>query len=207
MISQLSPEWFAQRVGHVTASRMNDVMAKGKVTPRGVETESLTRKKYLMQIVTERLTGKAEDSHTNSYMEWGKEQEPFARMAYEAHAGVLVDESPFCLHPTIKWLGASPDGFIYDGSIEIKCPTTQVHLGYRLDNRVPTKYMNQIQCQMWCAGRIWADFISFDPRLPERLQLFVFRTQRNEEIIKDMEKEVIKFLAEVDETILKLEEV
>jgi len=199
MIAQGTPEWFAQRLGHVTASMMSYVLAVGKGG------EALTRKNYRLQLVAERMSGVVAESFSSSAMEWGTATEPLARMQYEAHAGVLVDLAPFCTHPTIKWLGASPDGFVHDGLLEIKCPNTQTHLGYRLENQCPPRYVAQVQCQLWVTGRDWADFVSFDPRLPERLQLFVFRVQRDDRLIKDMEAETIKFLSEVQETINKLE--
>lgn len=201
MIAQGTPEWFAQRLGHVTASMMSHVLAVGKGG------EALTRKNYRLQLVAERMSGVVAESFSSSAMEWGTATEPLARMQYEAHAGVLVDSAPFCIHPSIKWVGASPDGFVHDGLIEIKCPNTQTHLGYRLDNRCPPRYIDQIQCQLWCTERDWADFVSFDPRLPERLQLFVFRVQRDDRFIAEMQKNTIKFLAEVEETINKLEEI
>ena len=201
MIAQGTPEWFAQRLGHVTASRMSDVLAKGKAG------EAVTRQKYRMQIIAERISGRVAESFTSAAMEWGVEQEKFARIRYEADTGYFVDEAEFCNHPTIKWLGASPDGTIsgVSGLIEIKCPNTQTHLGYRLDNKPPAAYINQMQCQMWVTGADWCDFVSYDPRVPEHLQLFVSRLQRDNDLIAKMEIETIKFLGEVDDAINQLE--
>jgi len=201
MIAQGTPEFFAQRLGHVTASMMSHVLAVGK------SGEALTRKNYRLQLVAERMSGKVAESFSSSATEFGIATEPLARMQYESYAGTLVDLAPFCTHPSIKWVGASPDGFVNDGLLEIKCPNTQTHLSYRLDNRCPLRYVDQIQCQLWCTERDWADFVSFDPRLPERLQLFVFRVQRDDRLIRDMQKETIKFLSEVEQTINKLEEI
>jgi len=201
MIAQGTPEFFAQRLGHVTASMMSHVLAVGK------SGEALTRKNYRLQLVAERMSGKVAESFSSSATEFGIATEPLARMQYESYAGTLVDLAPFCTHPSIKWVGASPDGFVNDGLLEIKCPNTQTHLSYRLDNRYPPRYVDQIQCQLWCTERDWADFVSFDPRLPERLQLFVFRVQRDDRLIRDMQKETIKFLSEVEQTINKLEEI
>ena len=201
MIAQGTPEWFAQRLGHVTASRMSDVLAKGKAG------EAVTRQKYRMQIIAERISGRVAESFTSAAMEWGVEQEKFARIRYEADTGYFVDEAEFCNHPTIKWLGASPDGTIsgVSGLIEIKCPNTQTHLGYRLDNKPPAAYINQMQCQMWVTGADWCDFVSYDPRVPEHLQLFISRLQRDNDLIAKMEIETIKFLSEVDDAIKQLE--
>ena len=201
MIAQGTPEWFAQRLGNVTASRMSDVLAKGK------SGEAVTRQKYRMQLVAERITGLVAESFTSAAMEWGTEQEKFARIRYEADTGYFVDEAEFYTHPTIKWLGASPDGLLNDtgGLLEIKCPNTQTHLGYMLDKKAPAAYINQMQTQMWVTGRAWCDFVSYDPRVPERLQLFIVRLNRDDALIERMEVEVHKFLSEVEEAINVLE--
>ena len=201
MIAQGSLQWFEQRRGHLTASRMSDVLAKGKTG------EAVTRQKYRMQIIAERITGLVAESFTSAAMEWGTEQEKFARIRYEADTGYFVDEAEFYTHPTIKWLGASPDGLLNDtgGLLEIKCPNTQTHLGYMLDKKAPAAYINQMQTQMWVTGRAWCDFVSFDPRVPERLQLFIVRLNRDDALIERMEVEVHKFLSEVEEAINVLE--
>jgi putative phage-type endonuclease len=198
---QGSEAWFKSRLGSVTASRMSDVLAKGKAG------EAVTRQKYRMQIIAERVSGQVADSFNNAAMQWGTDHEPLARIRYEADTGYFVDEAEFCFHPTIKWLGASPDGIIsgVNALIEIKCPNTQTHLGYRLDNKPPAVYVNQMQCQMWVTGAEWCDFVSYDPRVPEHLQLFVSRLRRDNDLIAKMETEVLKFLGEVDDAIKQLE--
>jgi len=199
MIEQGSPEWFAQRLGKVTASRVADVIAKTKTG------YSTSRDNYMAQLVCERLTGTVAESFSNSAMQWGTETEPLARAAYEAHADVLVDEVPMITHPTIEATGASPDGLVGDsGLIEIKCPNTATHIDTLLTQTVPSKYNTQMQWQMACTGRQWCDFVSFDPRLPKELQLFVKRVDRNNNLIADLEMEVILFLTELENKIKKL---
>jgi hypothetical protein len=61
-----------------------------------------------------------------------------------------------------------------------------------------------MQCQMAVTGREWCDFVSYDPRLPEDLQLFVVRLERDVSYIMAMEEEVSKFLGEVSEMYSKL---
>jgi putative phage-type endonuclease len=190
-MEQRTEEWFSARLGKVTASRVADVLAKIK------SGESASRKNYKMELVVQRLTGKAGESFTNAAMEWGTEQEPFARMAYEAHTGTFVKEEGFVDHPTIEGFGCSPDGIVGDGLIEIKCPNTANHIETVLENKAPSKYIPQMQCQMACTGAKWCDFVSFDPRVPEDLQLFVVRVERDQEYIDSMEVEVKQFLSEV----------
>jgi putative phage-type endonuclease len=199
-IEQGSDEWKVARLGHVTASNMADVMSKGKGS-----SEAIGRYKYKVRLVAERLTQTAAESFTNAAMEWGVEHEQFAVMEYEAANNVLTDKTGFWLHPDIKWLGVSPDRLVgHDGLIEVKCPNTTTHLGYLFENKIPTDYYKQIQCQLWVTGRQWCDFVSYDPRLPKRNQLLIVRTERDESLIKEMETETLKFLDEVENLIMKL---
>ena len=200
-IEQGSLEWKMLRAGKVTASRVADVLSKIK------SGESAGRKNYKMDLVAERLTNQPAESFTNSAMQWGTEQEPFARIAYETKMNLFVEQIPFMDHPKIEWFGCSPDGLVgEDGLIEIKCPNTTTHLEYIDGGKPPAKYIPQMQTQMACTGRKWCDFVSFDPRLPENLQLFVVRLDRDDGYIKDMETEVQKFLQEVNELFTKLKE-
>ena len=192
-IDQRTPEWFAVRCGKVTASRVNDLMAKTKTG------YAASRDNYMAQLVCERITGKPAESYSNASMQWGTEQEPFARAAYEAHTGVIVEETGFHSHPTIDAAGASPDGLVgEDGLVEIKCPNTATHIETLLDEFIPIKYFSQMQMQMVCTGREWCDFVSFDPRMPEGAQLFVQRVYRDENFVIKMEEEIRKFLSELE---------
>ena len=200
MIEQGTVEWHLQRLGKVTASRVSDVLSKGK------SGESASRKNYRTELLVQRLTGQPGESFTNAAMEWGTATEPLARIAYEAEMGVFVDQVAFIDHPSIAQFGCSPDGLVAEGLIEIKCGNTATHIDWMLDGKPPTKHIPQMQCQMAVTGRQWCDFVSFDPRLPEDLQLFVVRLERDEEYIKAMEVEVEKFLSEVEEMFTKLKE-
>ena len=200
-ITQGSDAWFAQRLGKVTASRVADVIAKTKTG------YSTSRDNYMAQLVCERMTNTVAESFTNSAMQWGTETEPLARAAYEAHADVLVDEVAMITHPIIEDAGASPDGLVGDdGLLEIKCPNTATHIDTLLTQTVPGKYITQMQWQMACTGRKWCDFVSFDPRMSDGLQLFVKRVPRDDAYIQMLEKEVIQFLTELDGKIKKLNE-
>jgi len=199
MMEQGTEEWFTIRIGKVTASRVADVIAKTKTG------YSATRDNYMAQLVCERLTGQKGDSFSNAAMQHGTETEPLARLSYEVTQNVLVDEVGFVPHPTIEMAGASPDGLVGDdGLLEIKCPNTATHIETLLSQIVPGKYNTQMQFQMACTGRQWCDFVSFDNRLPEELQLFVKRVPRDTVFIRLIEAEIIQFLAELDDKINKL---
>lgn len=200
-VEQGTPEWFAARLGNVTASRVADVIAKTK------SGYSASRENYMAQLICERMTNTVAESYTNAAMQWGTETEPLARAAYESLADVLVDEVGYVQHPRIERAGASPDGLIgLFGLLEIKCPNTATHIDTLITEQVPTKYITQMQWQMVCTGRAWCDFVSFDPRLPNGLQVFVKRVEFDTEYAATLEIEVVKFLAELDTKISKLNE-
>jgi len=198
-MEQRTEEWFAARCGKVTASRVADIIAKTKTGA------SASRDNYLAQLVCERMTGKPAESYSNSAMQWGTDTEPFARAAYEARMDLLVTEVGFIDHPWIVMSGASPDGLANEGMVEIKCPNTATHIDTLLSRTVPAKYITQIMWQMTCADRPWCDFVSFDPRLPERHQLFIKRINYDPEMVNLLENSVIQFLGDVDLKIQQLE--
>jgi putative phage-type endonuclease len=191
---QGSPEWLAARAGKVTASKINELMAAKNTA---------AYKDYRAQIVAEILTGQPQESgFTNAAMQWGTEQEKFARAEYEMACDWTVDEIGIVLHPTIERGAASPDGLVStNGLVEIKCPKTATHLQTLIDKKQPRQYENQMLWQMACTGREWVDFVSYDPRLPEDLQLFVHRFDRDDKRIEEIEAAVTQFLSEVDQMI------
>ena len=192
MIEQGSPEWFAERMGKVTASRVADVIAKTK-TGWGA-----SRANYMAELVAERLTGNAAVRFQSAEMQWGSDQEPEARKTYEFMTNTTVEGAPFVPHRSIADTGASPDGCVgTDGLVEIKCPNTATHIETLLGGSVPGKYVTQMQWQMACTGRAWCDFVSFDPRLPPSMQIFIKRVQRDEASIKSLETDVVDFLSEL----------
>lgn len=199
-VEQRTGDWFAARLGKVTASKIADVMARTK------SGWSASRANYAAQLVTERLTGTREDGFINAAMQWGTDTEPQARAMYELEKGVAVAECGFFDHPKIEMSGASPDGLVGDdGLVEIKCPNSATHIATLRGEPIPDKYIKQMQWQMACTGRKWCDFASFDPRLPDAMQLHVQRVARDDEMIAEMEAAVSDFLAEVAATVADLE--
>ena len=198
-MEQRTEEWFSARLGKVTASRVADVIAKTK------SGYSASRDNYMAQLICERLTGQQGESFINAAMQHGVDTEPLARSAYETLHGLLVEEVGFVQHPTIEMAGASPDGLVgLFGMLEVKCPNTATHIDTLINSTVPTKYITQMQWQMRCCDRQWCDFVSFDPRLPLDLQLFIKRIEYDAEYVAMLEKEVNQFLDELVNKIKKL---
>lgn len=192
--AQGTPEWKQDRCGKATGSRASDIRAKIK------SGEAAARRNYRMQIVLERITGQpTPDGFISAEMEWGMAQEPFARMAYESKSGFMVQEAGFAYLPTLP-VGCSVDGFIEDGKrkglAEFKCPLPATHLKYLDGNCLPPEYEPQVLHNMWITDAEFTDFVSFDPRFPEKLQLFHIRVERDEKAIKVYEAECMLFLSE-----------
>lgn len=190
MSLQGTEQWALDRCGCATASEFSCVLAKG---------EGKTRAAYLRRVVTERLTGKPTETYSNGHMARGTIQEPFARLAYEAAYGEPVEEVGFIKHPSLM-AGCSPDGLLgKDGGGEFKCviPTVQLETWERTAG-YPPEHKAQIMGNLWITGRKWWDFVSFSPDMPAHLRLYRFRVERDEAYIANLEREVIKFLQEVD---------
>lgn len=191
-MEQRSEDWFKARLGKVTASRVSDVMARTKTG------YSASRANYMAELICERLTGQPAERFTSAAMQWGTDTEPHAKAAYAFMRDAAIEDVGFVLHSTISDFGASPDGLVgSDGLVEIKCPNTATHIDMLLNDGVEGKYLIQMQVQMACTGRLWCDFVSFDPRLPVDMQLFVKRIKRDEDWISEIEKEVSAFLGEI----------
>ena len=200
MIPQGTEEWAKARLGKVTASRVADVIARNK------SGYGASRANYMGELVAERLTGEQFATYTNTAMQWGVDTEPQARVAYEFMFS-KVEPAGFVEHPNIAMTGASPDGFVgEDGLVEIKCPKTATHIETLLGGKVPDKYLVQMQWQMACTGRGYCDFVSFDPRMPESMALFIQRVHRDDKRIEELSGEVIAFLVEVNERVERLNE-
>lgn len=191
-MQQQSDEWYSARLAKVTASRVADLLAKTKSGP------AASRSNYMAQLICERLTGARVEGFESEAMVWGRNTEPQARAAYEFLTDADVTETGFVLHPSIADFGASPDGLVgEDGLLEVKCPATATHIETLLTETVPAKYITQMQAQMACTGREWCDFVSFDPRMPGEMQMFLKRVDRDHAFIAEMEGEVEAFLAEL----------
>jgi putative phage-type endonuclease len=200
MIVQGSPEWHQLRLGKVTASRIADLTAMTKSGP------SASRANYAVELITERLTGAPIERYSNANMQAGQEVERDACDAYAWETDAELEECGFIDHPKIPMSGASPDRLIGgDGLLEVKCAFSAAHVDRLLGASIEGKYVKQMQFQMAVTGRAWCDFASFDPRLPPHLRLFVRRVDRDPAMIAELEREVVTFLAEIDDKIERLQ--
>lgn len=193
-MEQGSAEWLALRLGKVTASKMADVLSKGRGTA-----QSKTAETYMFELLAEKLTGKSKPFFENDAMRWGTETEPQARSMYSVKNDfVSVEEVAFVEHN--EFIGISPDGLIGDdGLLEIKCPNTTTQLRRALSDNYSKDYNTQIQCQLWVTEREWCDFVSFDPRLECEAGYLQQRVYRDDEFIEDMKIKTYTFVEKLNE--------
>ena len=198
---QGSDEWFAVRMGKITASKLGDLM---RVTKYG---ESTYKTRLRMELAIERLTGKsASDNFMNRAMQDGVEREPDARKLFEAITGKDVALCGSFDHPDIVNTSASPDGLIRgeDAVLELKCPTHITHAKNLLSEKMPKNYEYQVQWQIACTESEYAYFASYHPDFPKELRLKWVKVLRDNIMILEIEDEVRKFDVEVEELINQL---
>lgn len=201
-MEQRSDEWYAARCGSLGASQLHMAIAKIK------SGWGASRANIMAQIIAERMTGVPQEGYINAAMQHGIDTEPMAREAYQIANWCEVEQVAIVYHPTIKGTHCSPDGLVGDdGMVEFKCPNTATHIDTLLSKSFDGKYLAQCQWQMACTGRKWVDLVSFDPRMPADLQMFVLRIHRDDERIAELEAIVSEFLAEVDDKIARLQEI
>ena len=201
MMEQRTEEWLQARVGHITGSRMADVIAKIKTG------EAQSRSNYKLQLVTERLTGQPVQTYFNNIMQQGIDREPDARMLYELEKKIDVEEVGFLKHSNISWSGVSVDGLVGDdGIIEIKSPLETTHTNTLMKKQAPSKYYPQMQWGLCVTQRKFCDFVSYNPSFPEDLQLYIVRVERDDDYIKMLETEVIKFNDEIEQMLNSIKE-
>ncbi len=200
--AQGTPDWLQARAGRATASRAKHIVAKG----RGSE-ESTQRRDYRMQLVLERLVGRPmEDPFVNDDMARGTALEPEARSAYEVATGQIVNVVGFVAHTELP-IGCSPDGVLgeWEGLVQFKCPKSATHMRYLREAVVPPDYVPQLQHEVFVTGAHYIDFVSYDPRFPEELQLFVVRVEREKLDLGGYEKALRAFLADVEKDMAAIE--
>lgn len=199
-VEQGSEEWLQSRVGSLGASKVHEAIARTK------SGWGASRANCMATLIAERLTSTKADTFTNAAMQWGTEHEPDARAAYEFQRDVDVTEVGLYRHSTIAGTHASPDGIVgEEGLIEIKAPNTATHIQTLLTGKIPDKYIVQMQWQMICTDRQWTDHISYDPRMPPEMRLWIKRVERDDDRIAKLEADVSEFLQEMETKLNQLQ--
>ena len=200
---QGSEEWFASRVGKITASRLGDIMKKTRYG------ESTYKAKVRLELAIERITGKSASSVVmNQAMRDGVEREPDARKLFEAVTGKEVAEVGSFDHPTIVNTSASPDGLIRgeNSCLEIKCPLATTHAKNLMSDTMPKNYIYQVQHQIQCTESDFAYFASYHPDFPKDLRLKIVKVERDDEVINSLNTAIRQFDIEIEDLIIKIQD-
>lgn len=200
---QGSEAWLLDRCGSLGASKIRDAGARLK---RSGERQQIAID-LMYEIAAERLTG-VPAKRVNA-LRWGKEHEDEARGSYAFLTNLPVIQVGLIRHPTILHAHASPDALIGDeGGLELKCPTSAVHLRTLLEDAIPEEHLPQVYWNLACAGpkRRWWDFVSYDPRFPPDMRMFVRRVERDDAVIEALEAEAKSFLEELEGKLGQLRE-
>jgi hypothetical protein len=191
---QMSPEWFAARVGIPSASAFDKL-----ITSKGAL--STSRQKLIYKLAGERVLGEKEDGYINGSMQRGIDLEPEARALFELITGLEVKEVGLCYYDERKDRSCSPDGLVETGmtlmeGLEIKCPELATHVEYLIGNKLPTKYFAQVQGSMYIAGLEKWHFMSHYPSMKP----LIVEVLRDEIWIAKLDKALNDFVIELDDT-------
>jgi hypothetical protein len=208
-VDQRDVDWLKMRIGCCTASRLFDVVDRLKVNAASGKKGDYkkARRDYAIELICERLCGKASEHYVSDWMARGIDDEDLARAAYEKEFGVEVTNGGFYLHDSIEYFGASPDGRIgQDGLLELKNLKPERHYEFLRGGPIPDEYIWQCNAQLACAPeREWVDYGSYcKEMLSPKLRLFVRRHYRDRERIAQLEEEVRKFNGEIAFELMEL---
>lgn len=184
-----------KRIGKLTASRMIDVLS---VKKDGKPTAAY--EKLLEDLVAERVTDVATPHYVTPAMQWGLDNEDWAKAEYEKASGNVLIPCGTLDHFEIDGLACTPDGLVDpDGVVEFKCPTTPTYMRWVLAGEVPEEHKPQMAVQLLCTGRKFADFVAFDPRVKKGPRIFIRRWDPEPEYLEFVQDAAIKFLDKLEE--------
>lgn len=187
---QGSEEWYAARLGIPTASHFNDVNAGG---------DGKQRRKYMLRLAGERITGQIAEAYSNAHMERGKEHEPMARAQYAFDTDAEVRMIGFI---RLGKTGCSPDGLIGDdGMVEFKSALPDILIDTHLRKRYPPEHRLQLQGNLWIANRQWIDIVIYWRGMPSYKE----RVFRDQQVINDLDVQVHNFNRELDSIVKQIE--
>ena len=194
-IQQGTPEWYRIRAGLATASQFKTVKASGKAGG-----DSVTRRKYMLQLAGEIITGEPMESFSNGHMERGKRMEAEARAYY----AFQHDEEPELIgfaRDTEKGCGCSPDSLLgKTGLLEIKTHLPHILAEMILSGKPPSTHKAQVQGQLHVTDREFVDLLCYWPKFPP----FDVRWYRDEPYIRQLAADIAAFNEELLATVEKI---
>lgn len=189
---QNTPEWYAVRLGKLTASK---AQAIGNLS-KGLET-------LCWEKAAEILTGQLPEQVESEDIKRGHELEDEARTMYTLETGNVVEQVGFVEYS--EYAGASPDGLVgADGLIEIKCKNAVNHLKMLAERRPDSQYMWQMQMQMLVTGRKWCDFVSYNKDFGDK-SLIIVRVEADEHLQEKLKQGIEQGTKRIKEILSEVE--
>ncbi len=175
---QNSPEWYAARLGKITASGMSSI-----ISPTGKQSVSVS--KYVSKLIAEIITGQSDEAFKgNIHTERGHALEDEACDYYAMLRGVEPQRVGFCVTDDDK-IGCSPDRLIGDdGMLEIKTCLSSIMIDHYENEKLEQEHRPQTQCGLYVTGRQWIDTMLYHPSMKP----IIVRSERNTPYIMDMVK-------------------
>jgi hypothetical protein len=199
-IKQNTDEWLELRMKKATSSNFAKIMAN--------EGKSLGDPaiKYARKIALEIVTGERDErgNYKSSFMEDGHDLEPIAIQEYEIQTFSEVTNGGFYHDGNY---GDSPDGNVgEDGCVEAKSVIANTQWVRLEKGGFDTSYKWQIHGHIWLGKKKWCDFVSYCPEMPENKQLYVYRVERDEEMIKRLKARLNEFWELVEKKVKLLKD-
>jgi len=194
-------DWQKERLGKFTSSRLGDLMTSGRGKDKFWGDTAMN---YIYEKVAELMTGVPHYIAENRAMDWGNEQEAYAIEKYNKISKIKASHMGKTFIQFNELCGGSPDAFVgKKGVLEVKCPYNSAnHIKAYITGEISKKYLYQCHGNMLFSNRDWCDFVSYDPRMPEAMQLKIIRVNRDEEICDS----ILERINKAAEEMLKIQE-
>ena len=190
---QGSPEWLSARMESIGGTGISKL-----ITSKGARSKS--RQDYLYSKASQRLTGKSKSIFQTYEMSWGHEHEPDARDIFSITKGVEVKPCAMIFADDKRNWHISPDGYMEDAGLEIKCPQLKAYDKYVSGGVLPTEHILQVQSSLALTGLEYWNYMVYFPGLVP----MILKIERDEDLIKIIKAEVIIFNRDLEKLITKL---
>lgn len=159
-VAQGSKDWKRARAGLPTASQFGRICTPGRMEYASGATS------YIAELLREQVDGRPMVKKTTAAMEDGTFMEPQVLDYYAITNSVELEFAGFCLADSGKY-GCSPDALVKGQSIGVegKAPELHTHIGWLIDDVLPTAHKIQVLGNLLVTGYERWDFISYRKEL------------------------------------------
>lgn len=194
-IEQGTSEWLIMRLGVLSASNADKILAG---------TQTAGRRTYMASLIKQVVTCLTDEELPFRQLEHGKMQEPVGRDALSLSMGVDIQEVPFIYKDATMRAGASPDGVFDNVGVELKCPfDSTVFIKFACFDDVKKEYEKQCQFQNWVMGSEKVIFANYDERMQLINKLHYIEFERDEKMMKKFDDAVPQFIHDMDKALDK----